>query len=109
MPSDPLRVSVATLGADGKATATFTGRMAAGGEVHAAGAVASGGSARLRFDRGGMVGRGDAPSWFKSDGATELAMSSGVAEHVYKGGVEEITVLFDGQSFAIMPGAPKSK
>lgn len=107
VPNDPLRVSVVLLGPEGGAKSTFAGRVNAGGEVFSAGEVKSGGSARLRFDRGGMPGRGDPPVWFKSDGVTELAKETGVAEYVYKGGTEEITVSFDGMKISVESGAPK--
>lgn len=108
VPYDSVRVSVVSLAADGKVVTTFAGRVAAGAESYAAGTLVAGGIVRLRFDRGGTVGRGEDPSWFKSDGVTELAMSPGMGEHVYKGGTEEVTASFDGKLFTITPGAPPS-
>lgn len=107
VPNDPVRVSVVALGPDGRATATFAGRISAGDLKFTGPEVKPGGSARLRFDRGGMPGRGDPPVWFKSDGVTEIAAGAGVAEYIYKGATEEVTVEFDGGTIHISPGAPK--
>jgi len=108
VPSDPLRVSIVLVSPEGGAKTTFAGRVSGSGEVFVAGEIKSGESARLRFDRGGMPGRGDPPTWFKSDGVTELAKETGVAEYVYKGGAEEITVSFDGMNMSVEKGASKT-
>ncbi len=109
LPFEPIKVSIVTIGADGKTTATFAGRVAAGGQVFSAGSVPSGGSARLRFDRGGLVGRGDPAVWFKSEAVGELEKTAIVGEYVYKGGEQEVTVEADGPTVAVTPGPPAKK